>query len=373
MQTPWESSFNPLMIQRSHSLTQQHAADLVALRDSLRPGQREMADWQGGPLAVSAVPGAGKSYGLVVAAVMALAQHQLHRQRQLVVVTFTRSAAASLKIMIRERLRTLRLPQGGFGVHTLHGLALNIATRHPELSGLSLGQTALISPNQSHRLIRTCVDQWVAENPRLYQGLLAGRSFDGEETERLRRQSVLRTEVLPALAQVAIREAKSSGLLPHHLRQLSDQTPDDYATLAIAAGLYEHYQALLRSRGFIDYDEMILAALQVLEDPSARLLWQNQVFAVFEDEAQDSTPLQTQLLKILAENPLQANFPNLVRVGDPNQAINSTFTPADPVFFRQFCQDCYENNKLATMNQAGRSARIILEAANFTLDWVNRS
>jgi DNA helicase-2/ATP-dependent DNA helicase PcrA len=49
-----------------------------------------MADWQGGQLAVSAVPGAGKSTGMAVAAAFAIA-HQLHGKRQLVVVTFTRS------------------------------------------------------------------------------------------------------------------------------------------------------------------------------------------------------------------------------------------------------------------------------------------
>jgi len=351
----------------------QHQAALAELRESLRPGQRELADWQGGPLAVSAVPGAGKSYGMAIAAVITIARHQLHRQRQLIVVTFTRSAAASLKVKIRDQLRLLHLPQGGFAVHTLHGLALTIATRHPELSGFNLNTATLVSLQQSHRLIRTCVEQWIADNPLRYQTLLAGQQFDGEETERLRRQTVLRTEVLPGLAQTVIHEAKSSGLLPQQLWELSHQAPDEYGTLAIAAGLYEQYQALLQSRGFIDYDEMILAALQVLKDPGVRDLWQNQVFAVFEDEAQDSTPLQTQLLELLAQPLELGRPPNLVRVGDPNQAINSTFTPADPLFFRQFCQQCQAEDRLATMQQAGRSAPIIMTAANFALEWINRS
>jgi DNA helicase-2/ATP-dependent DNA helicase PcrA len=57
----------------------------------------------------------------------------------------------------------------------------------------------------------------------------------------------------------------------------------------------------------------------------------------------------------------------------PNQAINSTFTPADPIYFRRFCEDCNTQGRLATMDQAGRSTRIIIEAANFALEWVNRS
>ncbi|MBE9011567.1 ATP-dependent helicase [Pseudanabaenaceae cyanobacterium LEGE 13415] len=343
---------------------------LQSLRSTLRPGQREIADWQSGRLAVSAVPGAGKSTGMAVAAACAIAHHQLHSRRQLVVVTFTRSAAANIKSKIREYLKKLSLPQGGFVVHTLHGLAWSIARSAPERSGFN-PDSILITPTQGNRLIRTSVEQWLGLNPHLYQGLLEGQQFDGEETERLRRQAVLRTEVLPALAETVIREAKSSGLLPDDLRnQISS---DEYSILSIAAGLYEQYQLQLQNRNFIDYDEMVLGALRVLEHPKIRARWQSQVFAVFEDEAQDSSPLQTKLLELLAIDPEQPNNQNLVRVGDPNQAINSTFTPADPVFFREFCQTCSIEDRLAEMNQAGRSSRIILEAANYVLSWVNRT
>ncbi|MEG4500205.1 ATP-dependent helicase [Microcoleus sp. F10-C6] len=347
----------------------------LKIRESLRAGQQDMADWQGGPLAVSAVPGAGKSTGMAAASAIAIARNQLHSRRQLIVVTFTRSAAANIKAKIRERLAELSLSQGGFAVHTLHGLALNIAMRHPDLSGLNLENSTLVTPTQSHRLIRTCVELWIAENPRRYQVLLEGQQFDGEETERLRRQSVLRTEILPQVAKTVIHEAKSSGLLPEQLLEMSAlDTGDGYEILAVAGGLYQKYQALLRSREFIDYDEMILAALRVLDNPRARAIEQKQVFAVFEDEAQDSTPLQTRLLETLAIDPDRPNSPpNFIRVGDPNQAINSTFTPADPIYFNQFCDLCEVENKLATMDGAGRSTQVIIDAANFMLQWVNSS
>ncbi|MBD2490152.1 ATP-dependent helicase [Aulosira sp. FACHB-615] len=394
---------------------------ILAIRNGLRQGQQQMADWESGPLAVSAVPGAGKSTGMAAAAAIAIARQyeRLARSRssvhrQLVVVTFTRSAAANIKAKIRKYLRDdLSLPQTGFAVYTLHGLALNIASRYPNLSGLELENLTLITPSQSHRLIRTAVEQWINNNAEIYFRLLEGQQFDGEETERLRRQSVLRTEVLPDLATTVIHEAKSSGISPEQLQNWSHETSDNYAILSIAAGLYEQYQNLMRSRDFIDYDDMILAALRVLENDSARRIEQNQVFAVFEDEAQDSSPLQTRLLEILAsddqggegdkgdkrislnsqlpvgersrtttphsrlvsevEPPLSTQYSalNLVRVGDPNQAINSTFTPADPIYFRQFCEECDRVAKLATMNQAGRSTRIIIAAANFALEWVN--
>jgi DNA helicase-2/ATP-dependent DNA helicase PcrA len=366
-----------------------------------------MADWKGGPLAVSAVPGAGKSTGMAAAAAIAIARQYENSnlrptiRRQLVVVTFTRSAAANIKAKIRKYLRDgLSLPQTGFVVYTLHGLALNIASRHPELSGLELDYVTLITPNQSHRFIRTAVEKWIANNPRLYAQLMEGMQFDGEETERLRRQSVLRTEVLPELASSVIHEAKSSGITPEDLQQLSQQSTDAYQILKISAGLYEQYQTLMRDRDFIDYDDMILAALRVLDNESARKIEQKQVFAVFEDEAQDSSPLQTRLLEILASGEgegergrqgdgetsfelstpnsslLTPNFSsnsqiNIIRVGDPNQAINSTFTPADPIYFREFCRECDAQDRLATMDQAGRSNRIIIETANFALEWVN--
>jgi DNA helicase II / ATP-dependent DNA helicase PcrA len=342
---------------------------LQELRDRLRPGQREIADWQGGKLAVSAVPGAGKSTGMAVAAAIAIAEHQLHGRKQLIVVTFTRSATANIKSKIRGYLKELGLPAGGFMVQTLHGLAWTIARAYPEFSAID-PDAILITPTQAHRLIRNTVERWVNGNPALYQRLVEGTAFDGEETEKLRRQSVLRTEVLPAIASTVIHEAKSSGLSPDDLIEQSHFAHDDYQILTIAAGLYEQYQEQLQLNNWIDYDEMILSALRVLENPGIRQRWQEQCFAVFEDEAQDSSPLQTKLLEILAMTP-DTEQQNLVRVGDPNQAINSTFTPADPIFFREFCAVCQADDRLAEMNQAGRSSRAIIDTANFMLEWTN--
>ncbi|MBT9314147.1 ATP-dependent helicase [Leptothoe spongobia] len=361
-------------------------AQLQTLRDSLRPGQRRLADWRGGPLAVSAVPGSGKSTGMAAGAAIAIANFQLHARKQLVLVTFTRSAAANLKVKVRQHLKDLKLPYNSFLVQTLHGLALNIATHNPEVSGINLDTTTLVSPNQGNRLIRTAVEAWIHDQPELYHRLVEGQSFDGEETERLRRQSVLRTEVLPALAYTAIHEAKSSGLRPTDLSGIGQQGPPNiYQLLEVAAGLYEQYRLLLSQRGLIDYDDMILAALKALDDPDICRRWQTQIFAVFEDEAQDSSPLQTRLLEKLAASPLShpdgeeesplmaagVRGENLVRVGDPNQAINSTFTPADPVFFNQFC-DANRPHHLATIAQAGRSSQKIMDAANYLLQWVNQ-
>jgi len=361
------------------------------LLNRLRSGQRAMAEWQGGELAVSAVPGSGKSTGMAAAAAIVIARHHLNAQHYLVVVTFTRSAALNIKAKIRQNLQELGLPPTGFVVSTLHGLALQIATRQGNASGIDWENSTLIDPKRSHRLVQNTIDQWMAESPYLLQKLLQGRQFDGEETERLRRQSVLRTEVLPELLQTIVHEAKSSGLQPQDLQNLAEnltqnitqqirrkitenfEIPEDpYPILTIAAGLYDRYQQHLITSGFIDYDDMIVGALRVLENPTYRRFWQQQVFAVFEDEAQDSSPLQFKLLEILAQSPDSTDPPNLIRVGDPNQAINSTFTPADPVFFRRFCERCQQQDRLVEMDQAGRSTPVIMDAANTLVSWVNQ-
>ncbi len=340
------------------------------LRQRLRPGQLEMADWQSGPLAVSAVPGAGKSYGMAAAAAIALARTPRQPTQQLILVTFTRSAATHLRQLVRVFLKELGLPQTGFMVQTLHSLALNIAARHPEQLRFDLANATLISPSQRHHLLRDCVEAWVASAPVFYQQLLEQGDWNGVEGDRLRRQVALRVDILPALAQIAIHEAKSSGLTPEALMALVPTSPDELPILAIAAGLYQQYDRLLHRSGYIDYDDMILGALQILKQPALLDFWQQQIMAVFEDEAQDSSPLQSRLVEQLATHGEQANGPNLIRVGDANQAINSTFTPADPLFFRQFCQR-HAPQRLATMNQSARSCPLVIAVANFLVTWAN--
>src|SRR5690606_38183895 len=83
---------------------------------------------------------------------------------------------------------------------------------------------------------------------------------------------------------------------------------------------------------------------------------------VLEDEAQDSVPLQEVLL-----DQLTGPEGNWVRVGDPNQAITSTFTAAHPRFFSRFIDRPDVTAK--TLPNSGRSAPLIIGAANAMLNW----
>ncbi|MBL1209233.1 ATP-dependent helicase [Geminocystis sp. GBBB08] len=342
------------------------------LIDNLREGQKYLGEWKGGKMAISAVPGAGKSHSLAVAATVTIKNHNLNNNRQLLIVTYTRSATASIKDKIKNNLKQLNLPSIGFSVQTIHGLAVNIANRHPLLSQLHLESSTLIDATPSHRILRTTVTEWAKNNGAYYQLLLKSNNFDGEESERLRRDSALLTEVLPKFAHNVIRQIKSSGLTNYELDTLQDDLNNPYRLIAMAKGLYQEYEMLMKKESLIDYDDLILGALRVLEDDKAREMWQKEVFGVFEDEAQDSSPLQGKLLEILATDTNNGKV-NFVRVGDPNQAINSTFTASDPLYFRLFCHECQENGQFFTMNQAGRSSKTIIETANKTLKWVNQN
>lgn len=329
-----------------------------------------MGKWQGGTLAVSAVPGAGKSYGIAVATAIALARLDKTPAQQIILVTFTRSAALNLKRNVKEQLVKLGLPNQGYSIQTLHSLALSIAHQHPQQSGIRLDQVTLISPYRGHQLLEETVDTWIQNNRSLYQRLIEQGDFDGEATNRLQRQSVLSADILPALATIFIQEAKSSGLTIKELYEASCQEPEGLPLLKIGAGLFEAYESLLRARQLIDYEDMILGALKALQNTQVQEIWKKKVFAIFEDEAQDSTPLQFQLLNHLTQS--KGKAPNLIRVGDANQAINSSFTAADPKFFRQFCAQ-QRQGQLAKMTYAGRSNALILKTANRFLNWVNQN
>ncbi|HIK35257.1 MULTISPECIES: ATP-dependent helicase [unclassified Thermosynechococcus] len=350
------------------------------LLGTLRPGQREISEWQGGLLAVSAVPGAGKSHGMAVGAAIAIAREQLHQQRQLVVVTYSRSAAANIKVRIRKHLREMGLPRNGFSVQTLHSLALKIATSHPT-AGLRWSGENLLSEHEQRRLCVTCVKEWARSHPDMLEQLIQGCDTSPlSDVEHDGRRSALLTDILVKLAQTVISSARSMALTPHDLRQLSQQlrpqsaaAGEPYPFLEIGADLLELYQHHLAQQEQIDYDEMILAAVQLLEgDRQCRLEWQQRVYAVFEDEAQDSTPLQSRLLRLLAEDNTTGQV-NFVRVGDPNQAINSTFTAADPLFFNEFCDECAQQQAFYEMTQAGRSTPLVIRSANFLVNWVNHA
>ena len=108
---------------------------------------------------------------------------------------------------------------------------------------------------------------------------------------------------------------------------------------------------------------MICLALQVLRaEPDYLAALQRKWIVILEDEAQDSSKLQEDILRLLAgENG------NWVRVGDPNQAIFETFTTADPKYLRDFISA--PGVVARELPNSGRSTRSIQSLANHLITW----
>lgn len=99
-----------------------------------------------------------------------------------------------------------------------------------------------------------------------------------------------------------------------------DRRPTTF--MAALAGVYEQYQTALQSRGWYTYDDMILRTIRALrEHEELRLTLQEQYQYLMVDEYQDTNGSQNKLLELLADNPVNENKPNLMVVGDDDQAI----------------------------------------------------
>jgi DNA helicase-2/ATP-dependent DNA helicase PcrA len=165
------------------------------------------------------------------------------------------------------------------------------------------------------------------------------------------------------IATNLIRVAKELPAPPHVLAQQLSQQSGTWPLLDFGVRIYADYQRSLALRGAVDFDDLILLALQALEADEGFLTRLSERWPyVLEDEAQDSSSAQERMLRLLT-----AQTGNWVRVGDPNQAINTTFTSANTRFLQQFLQQYPEQAR--DLPNSGRSARPIIDVANFLIGW----
>lgn len=92
--------------------------------------------------------------------------------------------------------------------------------------------------------------------------------------------------------------------------------------LKAVADIYAQYQSALEKRGWYTFDDMILRTIKALQDhDELRLTLQEQYQYIMVDEYQDTNGSQNRLLELLADNPVHEGRPNLMVVGDDDQAI----------------------------------------------------
>jgi DNA helicase-2/ATP-dependent DNA helicase PcrA len=243
------------------------AEPLVApLLDALDPEQRAAATLPDGPAQVIAPAGSGKTTTLIARLGVLLARGV--PPDRIAVVTFNREAAAELSARIGSRLGP-RLPGAeSIEVRTLHALARQV----------------LLDAELRVKLVADRLPLLRAARRRV----LAGR----------------RPEAPPPDA------ATLDTLLSAW--KVEGRSPPEEAAPALAA-----FTDLLAARGAIDFDDLVVRAVDLLErDAALRARWQARFSHLAVDEFQDVDAAQLRLVRILAE-PEQ----NLFVVGDDDQTI----------------------------------------------------
>lgn len=310
------------------------AKDLHMLeRATLRPDQAPVLDYQQGTMAISAVPGAGKTF-VNVEMLLELIQRGTEPDR-ILVLTYMDSAAKTLLGRLKKKLAGVsgKLPV----VSTIHSLALRILTEndHAILAGFLpddmtilddygkgeiLSKVALLTQPESTKNI----NDWQRAIDR---GMNHCKMF-GVTEEAVQRQ----VEAMPGNFRLA-------EFLP-------------------ALRLYNHE---LHHSGSLDFTDLIIKAVEILRQfPDIREKYQRQFAYIIEDEAQDSSRLLQEFIALLG-----GDAPNLIRTGDTNQSITTTFSSADTSVFRDFVKHA---DLPVHMTHSGRCAPEIIDLANFWME-----
>ncbi|HHN67627.1 MAG TPA: ATP-dependent DNA helicase [Thermopetrobacter sp.] len=262
-------------------LSQQAQAAAAPYLGGLNPEQREAVSHTGGPLLVLAGAGTGKTRALTTRLAHILATGQAW-PGQILAVTFTNKAAREMK----ERIRALigDMVEGMAWLGTFHSIGVKFLQRHAELAGLKSGFSILDTDDQL----------------RLLKQLMAAENIDEKR--------------FPA-RQLAgmIDDWKNRGLTP-------DRVPAGEAA-GFAHGkaglLYGAYQQRLKTLNAVDFGDLLLLPLKVLQANADLLADYRQRFRhILVDEYQDTNVAQYLLLRLLAgENG------NICCVGDDDQSI----------------------------------------------------
>ncbi|MEI7474197.1 MAG: ATP-dependent helicase [bacterium] len=287
-----------------------------------REDQKDIIDYKGGMLAVPAVPGAGKT------TVMQGLIHKLIKDgtppEKILVLTYMDSAAEN----IREKIKSFcgsELPH----VSTIHSLALKILKENDNYSRLGLEYDFNICDGDLR-------PQIINERCGIFLPT-------GEDLKKW-------TEMIDK----GIIYAKQNGLSVEKI----EKSPLAKKNQIISEFLpiYRDYQQFLKSRNMIDFDDVLYLCSNLLkENKEVRAYYQDKFTYVIEDEAQDSSEIQQRILSCICEK-----HKNLIRCGDVNQAITTTFSNADVEGFKSFIN---ENNKVE-MDCSQRCAEGIYTLAN---------
>jgi DNA helicase-2/ATP-dependent DNA helicase PcrA len=329
-----------------------------------RPKQQEVLNYTAGKMGVSAVPGSGKTVTLSVLAAQLVAGGALEDDQEVLVVTLVNSAVDNFAGRVADFVqRRGLLPHLGYRVRTLHGLAHDIVRERPALVGLA-DDFQIVDERAATQIRQDAAEAWLRANP------YAADDFLSLDLEEGKREWVRRAQWPLLVSDVAssfIRQAKDLQVTPAELRdRLNRLLPGPLPLAEMGWAIYADYQRALAYRGAVDFDDLIRLALRALQlDLEFLQRLRHRWPFILEDEAQDSSRLQEEILRLLV-----GPDGNWVRVGDPNQAIYETFTTADPKYLRDFLEEPGVDPR--ELPNSGRSTRSIIDLANGLIDWSRR-
>lgn len=279
-----------------------------------RDDQKPVLDYKQGFMGISAVPGAGKTT-ILLALIIKLLERGITPEK-IFVLTYMDSAARNF----RERIKTVRKNSSKLpNISTIHGLALRILKENGNFERLGLsGDFEICDDSQRSRILREI-------STKLHLEQKTAEEFD-------RGVSVFKIGGGNFSDVITDKKLKSFELY------------------------FKLYQENLKEFNLIDYDDMLTGAVRLLkENPDILSYYQNICEYIIEDEAQDSSKVQQDLIMLLS-----GKNKNVIRCGDVNQSITATFSNADVEGFRQFITGNYN----VSMNCSQRCTEGVWKFAN---------
>ena len=287
---------------------------------NLNPAQREAVLHTEGPLLVIAGAGSGKTRVLTHRVAHLISAFGV-KPNEILAITFTNKAAGEM----RERLMTMLGPMArAIWILTFHAACGRMLRSEAERLGYRSNFTIYDSADQV-RLVKQVLEE-LDKDPKRF---------------------------VPRGVHAQISNAKNQLVTPdmyaERISSFYDQT---------IAEAYALYQRKLAASNAVDFDDMLMLTVQILENfPDARKKWQNAFRYVMVDEYQDTNHAQYRLLQLLAEK-----HHNICAVGDPDQSIYA-FRGADIRNILEFERD-FPETRTIPLEQNYRSTNAILEAAN---------
>lgn len=137
---------------------------------------------------------------------------------------------------------------------------------------------------------------------------------------------------------------------------------DQMKKIVALAELYSFYEAELQRRKLYDYDDMILYALKKLEHNAELLAEVQETFQyILADEYQDTNAAQAKIITLVASNRVNENRPNVMVVGDDDQAIYGFQGALGDVLL--YFREQWREVTTITLKDNYRSTQTILDAA----------